>query len=1383
MATAREENNPYDGVLGAGGKFRKRPLRRTTKATPYDRPPTSLRNPRGTGERNGWLSKLVDPARRLITSSAHRLFASVFMKRPPPPPPQTLHFLGSETNEEPMGNQPEATSTVPPVVQGAIIGCGNPINHTKESGVAELEEILKRKAFTRSEIDRLTSLLRSRSTDISGGNEEKRSALISMGSHDKKEEFAMTPVRENVTENHLISTPVVSSTVIDEAVASTAELAKAYMGCRTTKVSVSRPGLQNQVPRGDLTSPSNKIFSSTSSAMSLVPISSDHVGSVGNSFVTPRLRGRSAIYSMARTPYSRVNLAIPLKSSGNPNDAFGEPSSPQSAWEQNRISRSRQRVLKHRNWVLDNDTGSAGKTKVLEEGNDAFGGPPSPPSAWEQNRISGSRQGVLKRRNWILDNDIGSVGPIRRIRQKSNLPSSRTLILPAAGPLSAHVAGTSSADLDSLAVKGDNCTPGTSLTTVPSKSCQVASNILQQLDMLVSLEGKTPTKLSPSMLRGQVLKSLETVDYSKFLENMNDNDKLNGSCTVLTGFQDSISHEHEKGKENGSTTLVALLGKPVPGLNGVDCNSLTKDDNVLGVNAVDSSVIKSLVQQSQRKSGVFQMSAPEDYLDLDYDDYPNGSTHAEGRGRLDNCLMGSKSETPEPIGEPSSLSEVQTISVAAFNKKPYLKTSDGSTASKKNADVTFPLVEMATSSVQSAFVVSPSTPTASKDAVSSLPNAPHMLSIGEKVLAAKQSNVAVTTFGFASTSTGEVSSVTGSSGVKIATISDQKLEKSSSFATTAPGTTNYLSDKTDKENNLNGIFCRTPEAAITSSISTSTSAGSIFKFGASIDSSTLNNGSLASSPFSFSSPAPSLVPSDGQSSSSAAVSSIDALPTATTSASTTANATISLTCKSSVEASIPYSTAATVFKLSSSGDPPTSVSTLSATSGEATESKTQDTNIGNVGIFPFGGTSVFTSSGSSIFSGTSEVKSAASSTTGTPAEVASSGNSSFSGLSSAITNSGSGFSGSTFSTVASTGNGILGGTSATTITGDGILGTSATTITGDGIFGGTSATTSTGCSTFGGTYSAIAGTESSIFSNKSAIMSSGSNIFGFSSPAASTSTTQTQSLNPFNAVNTQASAVGTGIGTSSQSMPILFSSSASFPSFGFAGNTTFSSGSSMFGSSTSIAKPFGSGATFGVSSASSETNPLSPSSGIASGTFGSNWQAPKTPIFGSSSSGFSFGSSSSVSAPSSAPSIFGSSTGASSSSVFSFTSAAAATPSQHVFGNTSPGLVFGSTPSTNNDQMEDSMAEDTIQASPTVASFGQQPVSPPASGFVFGASNPSGGSFHIGSHSSIASPQNPSPFLVSGSVEFSAGGSFSLGTSGGDKSGRKYVKVRKQRKK
>ncbi|KAH1038135.1 hypothetical protein J1N35_039878 [Gossypium stocksii] len=667
MATAREEGNPYDGVRGAGGKLKNRLFRRTTKTTPYDRPPTSIRDPSGSSNENGWLSKLVDPARRLITSSAQGLFASVFTKRLPPPPPPTPQLLDSETYREPMENQLDTTSTVPPVVQGDIVECENPTNHSDKGGVAELEEILKQKTFTRSEIDLLTSLLRSRTVDISGGNEEKRSEMISVVSHDKKEDFLETPVRENGTENHLISTPVARSTVPDEDVASPAELAKAYMGSRPSKVSTSMHGLQNQVPRRDLSSPSNRIFRPKFSTMSLVPRSSGHVGSLGNGFMTPRSRGRSAIYSMAQTPYSRVNSSTLIK------------------------------------------------------------------GTWEHNRISGSGQGVLKRRSSVLDNDIGSVGPIRRIRQKSSLLSSRNLTLPAsAARLSAHVVGTNSAGLDTLAETGGNSSPGTSFTTVPSKSSQMASKIFQQLEMLVSPGEKSPSMLSPSMLRGQARKSVANVDSSKFLENVHDSSK--------------------------------------------------------------------------------------DYLDLDDGDYSIGATPArfgEWRERSDNSVNGSKRAAPEAVVEkPSIFSEVMPISSAAVNRNPGMRTSNGSPVVEKNSSITFPVAQVANSSVQSAFLGSQSIQAAKEDAFSTESNAPPMVSIGEKV-APVQSDAAVTAFGFASRNVGEVLSITGSSGVKLARSSDQELDYSSSFTTTAPGVTNHLSEKTDRGSTMNGIF-RTPETALTS---------------------------------------------------------------------------------------------------------------------------------------------------------------------------------------------------------------------------------------------------------------------------------------------------------------------------------------------------------------------------------------------------------------------------------------------------------------------------------------------------------------------------------------------------------------------------------------
>nr|XP_023898042.1 calcium-dependent protein kinase 1-like [Quercus suber] len=117
-----------------------------------------------------------------------------------------------------------------------------------------------------------------------------------------------------------------------------------------------------------------------------------------------------------------------------------------------------------------------------------------------------------------------------------------------------------------------------------------------------------------------------------------------------------------------------------------------------------------------------------------------------------------------------------------------------------------------------------------------------------------------------------------------------------------------------------------------------------------------------------------------------------------------------------------------------------------------------------------------------------------------------------------------------------------------------------------------------------------------------------------------------------------------------------------------------------------------------------------------------------------------------------------------------------ATPtSQPVFGNPNH---FTINPSSlgNNDQMnmEDSMAEDTIQASmPTVPVFSQSPVTP-QSGFVFGSTPSAGSPIQFGAPQNSATPQNQSPFQASNSL---GGSSFSLGAGGGDKANRKIVRV------
>ncbi|ONK65132.1 uncharacterized protein A4U43_C07F34010 [Asparagus officinalis] len=53
--------------------------------------------------------------------------------------------------------------------------------------------------------------------------------------------------------------------------------------------------------------------------------------------------------------------------------------------------------------------------------------------------------------------------------------------------------------------------------------------------------------------------------------------------------------------------------------------------------------------------------------------------------------------------------------------------------------------------------------------------------------------------------------------------------------------------------------------------------------------------------------------------------------------------------------------------------------------------------------------------------------------------------------------------------------------------------------------------------------------------------------------------------------------------------------------------------------------------------------------------------------------------------------------------------------------------------------------------------------------------------FQFGGNQNLSFPQNPSPFQPTANVEFTAGGSFSLGSGGGDKSGRRYVKVKRDK--
>ncbi|KAL9419319.1 hypothetical protein AB3S75_037140 [Citrus x aurantiifolia] len=916
MATAREES-----ANGAGGKFKKPPFRRSTQATPYDRPPTALRNPTANvninNNNNGWLSKLVDPAQRLIVSSAHRLFASVFRKRltppPPPAPPEP------EANSEAINMDQEQVATVHAGVQGAI-GSRDDLNNSSDNGgLSEVEQILKQKTFSRSEIDRLTALLQSRTAEIPVRYEQKSHEAIpsnSMVLHNRKEAPLDTPVKENGIGNQVISTPVVR----DEDIASPADLAKAFMGSRPSKVSPSMLGVRGQAFREESTVLSNQLFPSASPVMSLVPRSSGRVAVPENGFMTPRSRGRSAIYNMARAPYSRVHSATTSKGSGLTTDSVAGPSSSQSTLE--------------------------------------------------KNRLTGSKQGSLKRRSSVLDTDIGSAGPIRRIRQKPNLLSSRTLNSPAFGsPLSVRGSGVAdafqhaSSSLQNPALSretnhgltkmltenGDNSIPSTSSTPIPSKSSEMASKILLQLDKLVSSREKSPAKLSSSMLRGPALKSLENVDSSIFVENGQDENRSHGSLDdPLPEVRGSSSQKRDKVHENGPTKTSSP--KLIPATDGVDAAGSIKN-NLCSTKTIDFSITNSTAHPHPQKKSAFQMSAHEDYLELDDDDSngPPSMPSADGNGRdkltasLDNKTTVSESITVDKSPAQSDIRENNDEAVAA-GKGPVFAFS------------TMPSPSM---TAQPAEIATLSTLTSDKAANKS--SSSPIFSFGEKFASPKESNAVSPTFSTGVTNVDKVPQFT--SGSSLSVISDpptlkfgaplnSKPESSTSLASAAVAAADSVTKVPESDTPGNGV--RTSEIPLAASVSPSTS--SIFSFGAPSNSSTLNNGSLASCPSLTSSPTQTLFSSSGFNQ--------NLCSSSTVSFPTTNNGASSIT-TSSATASI---AAAPVFLFGSSPFPSTSISPMAATSGiESTEGKKNDTSSGNSTSLLFGSSSAFAGTGSSIF--------------------------------------------------------------------------------------------------------------------------------------------------------------------------------------------------------------------------------------------------------------------------------------------------------------------------------------------------------------------------------------------------------------------------------
>ncbi|ESW16194.1 hypothetical protein PHAVU_007G136500 [Phaseolus vulgaris] len=1074
--------------------------------------------------------------------------------------------------------------------------------------------------------------MRSRTVDAPVREEEKGTDVVPSESMllSGQKEYPKTPALENGIENTVIVTPHDISSFPIEDVASPAELAKSYMGSRHYKVSSSVLGVQTSALWEDPTLVNRENFPLNTPIMTIVPRTTKYAAVHENGFITSRSRGRSAIYNMARTPYARIYPASTLK--GGEHAVEGEPSS------------SSQSALNH-------------------------------------DVLSGSNPGAVKRRSSVLDNDIGSVGPVRRIRQKSNLLYSK-------GPSSLISGSSLYADRNQMVVDTskqgssmqkpillnevkhshvklskenvDDTIPSLSSPPLPSKSSEMASKILQQLDKLVYPKEKSsesrvtivndnsPTKLSPSMLRGQALRSMEIVDSSKLLDNMHGNN-LDGPFGNLSGSAQNQKLNSQRDKvENGPLKLVAPTDGLLPLVTTADATN-PRNQALCSAKSGDSFMIKS-VSDLPRKKRAFHMSAHEDFLDLDDDAYPNGSVSSFSP--LEKEMISSTAV----MGETNSGTEAnvqENPSAISLIMPPKTSIIDVVSSREFTAPIAPPKeITKSGPTFGLAKVVS------SKDLVADAP----LVEFGSNKNVKKVSPIPFT----ASSSVGAEPSF-----LKFGA-SDSNLG-SSIRTTTVDGATDSIPKARQSDNgnaettNATRTSVGASELANLSPASTSflTSSKSIFNFG---NNSNQNNGSLAS-PSLSSFPPPVAGTFTSQNILSAAkISGISAIADsngssmATMTPATIASSNSSFSSTPVVASSYPTTS---IFKFGSSPVPPAGLP-VSSSGLEPLETKSsQDAGVGSLSSPAFGNTSA------------------------------------------------------------------------------------------------------------------------------------GYGIFGFSSSATKTVNSQSSSVGACSGsvLGAQAS-TPSGLEACNQTQSVPFGSSASSLSYGLTGNTTFSlssfsspssspafsSGSSLFPSSPAT-DVFNSGTTFGLinSASCSAVNSFSSNTSTSSPIFGSSWQPSKSPfgsIFSSSSlssSGSSLGTST---ACASSPAMF-LSTSSASTPQFSFTSAAGSTSTQHAFGSPTPTFAFGSAPVNNQMSMEVGMTEDTVKGTPPATSvFAQQPA-PLQSNFVFGASTPPGASpFQFGSQQNIA-PQNPS-FQTSASL----GGSFSLGTGGGDKSGRKIVKVKsKQRKK
>ncbi|EOA22857.1 hypothetical protein CARUB_v10003596mg [Capsella rubella] len=322
---------------GVGGKLKRQSARRHA-TTPYSRPPQNQ------VQRRPWISRIVDPAYRIISGGATRILPYFFSKATSAPAltapdDQDQHQQQDKLQNNTQENVSNITTNLNKL-ESASIEEGGPSGTANEGNfnisaqtrgktavndaiaISELERLMEGKTFSQAETDRLIEIITSRAIDLPDVKRDERNSEIPLREGAQKNMSFLDKRKEPIGGKDVSSelwttpTPLAKSIIFDkdkqmrdEAGLSPAELAKAYMGGQTSSSSSQGLVARNEkdifdtgmlVRKSSLASPSSKPSACWPGIKSTEK----------SGFATPQSQRESfGLQNFPRTPYSRTILS------------------------------------------------------------------------------------------------------------------------------------------------------------------------------------------------------------------------------------------------------------------------------------------------------------------------------------------------------------------------------------------------------------------------------------------------------------------------------------------------------------------------------------------------------------------------------------------------------------------------------------------------------------------------------------------------------------------------------------------------------------------------------------------------------------------------------------------------------------------------------------------------------------------------------------------------------------------------------------------------------------------------------------------------------------------------------------------------------------------